>query len=271
MEHKFSVLLNISANDKPAWIKQALGSILSNTLLPAEIVIIRNGLVTKDIQEVVDETSKNKTVRILSHQIAYGRAEGFFFALAQCSCDLIALHSAQSISLPERFEKQWSYFNAHPKTAVLGGWYQEMHGDTLLPTLLREVPENKTEINTLLRRKFPFVYRTVMLNKRAVLEAVNGEFFGIEEEEQIWRHLIEKGYKIANLSAVLARVHSSTVYYTKLMRLPCFQMRKELLETMHQVGLINTFTYYRLFCICLIKHLFCSNGLLRILSREAEF
>ena len=130
-----------------------------------------DGPTSKEIQTILDEASKNQTVRILSHKIAYGRAEALSFAIPKCSYDLIALHSADSISLSDRFEKQLSYFKANPETAVLGGWGQEIDGDTLLPTAIREVPEKEPGIKTLLRRKSPFVYRTVMFKKQAILDA----------------------------------------------------------------------------------------------------
>ncbi len=155
MEQKFTVLLNIYATDKPAWIKQALDSVLTNTVKPAEIIILVDGPVGKDIQAILDKASKNKTVRILSHKIAYGRAEALALTISKCSYDLIALHSAERISLPDRFEKQWAYVEARPETAVLGGWGQETDGDTLLPTALREVPEKEPDIKTLLKRKSP--------------------------------------------------------------------------------------------------------------------
>ena len=265
MEQKFSVLLNIYAKDKPAWIKQALDSVLSNTIPPTEIVIMVDGPVSEDMQAVMDEAAKNETVCVLSHPVPMLRAAALAFAIKQCQYDLIAIQGADSISLPSRFEKQLAYFAEHPETAVLGGYAQEMDSkNEFLPTAICEVPESEQEIKTCLQNHSPFIYRTVMFKKQAILDAGNYKAFPHLEDEYLWVRVIGKGYKAANLTSVIANIHSIDAYEHMVLALPHFQMKRELFSTMRQMGMIGGFTYYRLVCVAFVKYLILPNWFRRM-------
>lgn len=262
MTQKFSVVLYVWPKDFPAWIKEALDSVFSNTVKPTEVVIMVDGPVSKETQTIIDEAAKNETVRVLSHPVPMLRAAALAFAIKQCQYDLIAIQGADSISLPNRFEKQQAYFTDHPETAVLGGYAQEMDSTgQLLPTAIREVPESEQEIKSFLKNHSPFIYRTVMFKKQAILDAGNYKAFPNLEDEYLWVRVIGKGYKTANLTSVIANIHSIDAYEHMVLALPHFQMKRELFSTMRQMGMIGSFTYYRLVCTAFIKYLILPNWL----------
>lgn len=260
MTQNFSVVLYVWPKDFSAWIKQALDSIFSNTVKPTEVVIMVGGSVSKEVQAIIDEAAKNETVRVFSHPVPMLRAPALAFAIKQCQYDLIAIQGADSISLPNRFEKQLAYFTEHPETAVLGGYAQEMDSkNELLPTAICEVPESEKEIKTCLQNHSPFIYRTIMFKKQAILDAGNYKDFPNLEDEYLWVRVIGKGYKTANLTSVIANIHSIAAYEHMVFALPHFQMKKELFSTMRQMGMIGSFTYYRLVCTAFIKYLILPN------------
>ena len=51
---KFSVLISVYKNDLPDYFNQAVQSILDQTLLPNEVVLIRDGIVGKDLNKAID-------------------------------------------------------------------------------------------------------------------------------------------------------------------------------------------------------------------------
>ncbi len=260
MEQKFSVVLYVWQKDFPAWVKQALDSVFSSTVQPAEMVIMVDGPVNEDMQAVIEDAAKNETVRVLSHPVPLLRAAALAFAIKQCKYDLIAIQGADSISLPNRFEQQLAYFNEHPETAVLGGYAQEMDSkNDLLPTAIREVPESEQEIKTFLKDRSPFIYRTVMFKKQAILDVGNYQEFSNLEDEYLWVRVIGKGYKTANLTDILANIHSIDAHKQRVLALPHFHMKKALFSTMYQTGMIGGFTYYRLVCTAFIKYLILPN------------
>lgn len=55
MEKKFSVLMSLYKNEKPEYLREALDSVLNQTLLPDEIVIVEDGPLTEELNAVLKE------------------------------------------------------------------------------------------------------------------------------------------------------------------------------------------------------------------------
>lgn len=269
MEQKFSVLLNIYAKDHPAWIKQALDSVLTNTVRPPEIVIMVDGPTSKEIQTILDEASKNKTVRIFSHNIAYGRAEALSFAIPKCSYDLIALHSADSISLPDRFEKQLAYFAAHLEMAVLGGQIQEIDGESLQPVAVRTVPQTDREIKTYLRMRSPFNHVTVMYKKAAVLAAGNYQPFHLMEDYYLWARMAAKGYQMGNLPDIVLNARVDSAMYGQCGGWKYFKSNYAMSKKLRELHLIPRTTHAFNACIRFCVQVLMPNNVRSYFYRKA--
>ena len=265
MNTSFSVLLYVNEKSNSAWLKRSLDSVLSNTVCPDEIVIAATGNVAEEIKSVIAEFQKKANIQFLSHPVPYDRGTALGMFLPKCSNELVALQDVDAISLPNRFEKQLAYFTEHPETAVLGGYAQEMdRNNEALPTAIRDVPESEQEIKTFLKNHSPFIYRTVMFKKQAILDAGNYKDFPNLEDEYLWVRVIGKGYKTANLTSVIANIHSIDAYEHMVLGLPHFQMKRELFSTMRQMGMIGSFSYYRLVCTAFIKYLILPNWFRRM-------
>ena len=50
---KFSVLMSIYKKEEPKYFVEALESVLNQTVMPNEIVIIEDGILTKELQDVI--------------------------------------------------------------------------------------------------------------------------------------------------------------------------------------------------------------------------
>ncbi len=244
MKQKFSVLLNIYAKDKPVWIKQALDSVLSNTISPTEVVIMVDGPVDKGIQAVLDEAVKNKTVRILSHPVNIGRGAALGYAVPKCNCELIALMDADDVSRKDRFEKQLAAFVANPKLAVCGGQIQEVNATTFEPLAKRSVPLTHDEIKHYLKTRMPFNNQTIMFKKSAVLDSGNFKAFGLVEDYYMWVRVIAKGYKTGNVADIVVDMRVDPALYSRRGGWNYFHMNKMLFDEMKKLGLLNSKDYY---------------------------
>ena len=64
---KFSVLMTVYVNDNPVYLYKALLSIIKQTLIPTEIVIVKDGIVTDSILKVLEKVkTKHDNVKIIS-------------------------------------------------------------------------------------------------------------------------------------------------------------------------------------------------------------
>ena len=61
---QFSVLISVYKKEKPEYLKTALQSIINQTLKPTEIVIVKDGLLTQEL----DDCIKNMKINILNLQ-----------------------------------------------------------------------------------------------------------------------------------------------------------------------------------------------------------
>ena len=52
---KFSVLMSVYKNEKPDYLREALDSVVHQTLMPDEIVVVKDGLLTEALDKVLDE------------------------------------------------------------------------------------------------------------------------------------------------------------------------------------------------------------------------
>ena len=263
MEQKFSVLLNVYLKDNPLWLKQAINSVLENSSCPNEIVIMVDGPITKEIQKVLDEVSKNKIVRVLSHPVNIGRGAALAYAVPKCKYDLIALMDADDICRKDRFEKQLAAFSAEPELSVLGGQIQEVDPLTLVPFAKREVPLTHTEICRYLKTRMPFNNVTVMFKKMAVLNAGNYKAFDTLEDYYMWARVIAKGYKTANLNVVLADVRVGKDMYERRGDWAYFRANKRLFDEMKNLGLINFKDYFYTLSVRFIVQVLMPNCLRR--------
>lgn len=55
MNYNFSVLMSVYIKEKEEFFKQCMDSVLNQTLMPDEIVIVEDGPVTDDLQKLIND------------------------------------------------------------------------------------------------------------------------------------------------------------------------------------------------------------------------
>ena len=180
---KFSVLLSVYRKEQPAYLRQSLDSIFTQTLQPAEVVLVKDGPLTDALDEVAEEyCRKYPVLKVvpLSENQGLGRAlnEG----LKYCSYDLVARMDTDDVAKPERFEKQIAVFCAHPEMDVVGAWIDEFEGSIENVISVRVLPLEHSEIRRFARKRNPVNHPVVMFRKSAVLVAGGYQHFPLFEE-----------------------------------------------------------------------------------------
>ena len=269
MEQKFSVLLNIYAKDKPAWIKQALDSVLNNTIRPTEVVIMVDGPVGKDIQAVLDTVTKDKTVRILSHPVNIGRGAALGYAVPKCNYELIALMDADDVSRKDRFEKELALFKADDELSVVGGQVQEVDANTFEPRAARNVPLTHADIKRYLKTRMPFNNPTIMFKKSAVLNSGNFKAFGLVEDYYMWARVIAKGYKTANVPDIVVDMRVDPALYGRRGGWQYFHMNKMVFDEMKKLGLLSFKDYYYTLSVRFVVQVLMPNWLRSMFYKKA--
>ena len=104
-------------NTEEKYLRKAIESILNQTFKDFEFLILNDGS-TNNVQEVL-ESYNDKRIKIIQ-----GEHKGIGYALNRlvqlAEGKYIARMDSDDISLPERFEKQYNYLEAHPEISILG-------------------------------------------------------------------------------------------------------------------------------------------------------
>ena len=87
----FSVLMSVYKNEKPEYLQQSLESILQQTILPAEIVVVKDGSLTDELDKVLDAFAKRSNLfRFLSFEQNRGLGLALRDGVEACSYEWIA-------------------------------------------------------------------------------------------------------------------------------------------------------------------------------------
>lgn len=196
----FSVLLSVYRKEQPAYLRQSLDSIFTQTLLPDEVVLVKDGPLTDTLDEVVEEyCRKYPVIKVvpLSENQGLGRAlnEG----LKHCSYDLVARMDTDDVAKSERFEKQIAVFCAHPEVDVVGAWIDEFEGNIRNVISVRKLPEKHLDIRVFARKRNPVNHPVVMFRKNAVLAAGGYIHFPLFEDYYLWVRMLLNGARFYNI------------------------------------------------------------------------
>jgi glycosyltransferase involved in cell wall biosynthesis len=213
----FSVLMSVYKNDDPQDLKESINSLLKQTLIPDEIVIVFDGPVPDDIRNVVDSFTFAHAYLFKIVELPYnaGLGKALSIGLNSCSYDLVARMDADDIAKPDRFEKQISFMEEHPDTDLVGSWIEEFIDVVENVVSLRKVPETNQEIRKFSRLRSPFNHPTVVFKKNTIIE-VGGYFdYGTFEDYHLWARLVLNKKKCYNIQESLLYFRTSRDTYKR--------------------------------------------------------
>ena len=108
----FSVLLSVYHKEKAEFLDEALNSIVCQTLKPDEIIIVEDGPLTNELNNVLDKfETENKCVKRVPLKVNSGLGKALNEGLKHCSNDLVARMDTDDIAFPDRFEKQVEFMS----------------------------------------------------------------------------------------------------------------------------------------------------------------
>lgn len=202
-ESNFSLLMAVYKKDRPDFLVQALESVLANTCQPSQVVIVKDGPVTPQLDAVLRSFSERLPIDLISLPVNQGLGPALRAGVLACRESWIARFDSDDICSPTRFEEQLDYVSSHPETSLLGGQIQEFDTDPECAYASRNVPTKQTDILHFAKSRNPFNHMTVMFRKSAVLEAGNYQNDPLYEDYALWIRMIMNSVSVANLPNVL--------------------------------------------------------------------
>lgn len=202
---KFSVLMTVYKSDNPEYFKISLQSVINQTVVPDEIVLVKDGPVPESIQSVIDELDALYP-RIIS-QVQLKKNVGLGLALNEglkvCKNELIARMDSDDISLPKRFEKQLSVFQMNHEIDIVGCPVKEFVGTPDNIVGQRDVPFDNISIHKYAKKRDPFNHPTVMYKKSKVMQYGPYGNYRKNQDTALWIEMLGNGCVAANVPEYL--------------------------------------------------------------------
>lgn len=259
---KFSVLLSIYYKETPSYLSLALYSIWENqNQRPSEIVIVKDGSLTEELDQVIDTFSKIAPVKCLSLDKNYGLGIALAKGVEQCTNEIIARMDTDDIAQPDRFEKQVNFLLKHPEYDVVGSNIAEFNQSANDIVSYRKVPEKANEIALFAKRRNPMNHMSVVFRKEAVINAGNYIPFPGYEDYYLWVRMLQNGSKFYNIqeNLILARIGNNML--ARRQGKEFFMQELKLQKKFYKIGFLNRFDYFLNVLLRATPRLFPISGL----------
>lgn len=114
------------------FLAQAVESILAQTFRDFELIAIDDGSTDRSHDILAAYQQRDSRIKIHRQPRNLGLVEALNTGCRIATGEFIARMDADDISLPERFEKQLQFMEAHPEVGVLGTWIDYIDEDSTL-------------------------------------------------------------------------------------------------------------------------------------------
>lgn len=264
-EMKYSVLMSVYHKEKPEYLKESLISIFNQTVRPDEVILIKDGPVTKDLEDVINKfLSEYDVFHVYSLDENKGLGYALNHGLQYCNNEVVFRMDTDDISLKERARVQLDYLNKHPDVSVLGSYIEEFIDDSGNNLYVKQVPLNDNEIKKMLKKKNAINHPSVVFKKSHIL-AVGGYIeLKLNEDYYLWVRMAEKGYIFANIEDPLVKMRVTDETYLRRGGLKYFITQNSIYKYMKKNNYISSVEYIYGYLIRFIFRVVVTNRLRKL-------
>lgn len=219
MEKKinYSVLMSVYYKENPEWLDIAIKSMLAQTFLTNDFVIIKDGPLTSELDSVISKYQRKypDIFNIVALEKNVGLGPALKIGVENCKNEWIARMDSDDYSIPTRCEKEIKKIIEDNTLDIIGSNIAEFIDDIKNVQAYRILPEKNDEIYKYARRRNPFGHPSVMLRKSKIIEAGNYREYYLCEDYDMWIRMIEKKARCYNIQDVLVYMRVSKDFYKR--------------------------------------------------------
>jgi len=213
---KFSVLMSLYVREVPEYFDISMGSIISQSLVPDEIILVKDGPLTPCLDRLVEiwKIKLGDKLKVIPVSENVGLAEALNIGLSNCSNKIIARMDTDDKSLFFRFEEQLQYLEDNKDISCVSALIEEYDESLNKSLKVKFVPEKHDEIIIFCKRRNPISHPVVMFKKDDVV-SVGGYPNVYPEDYFLWLKMIQKGYKFANIQKVMLHMRTGDSFFSR--------------------------------------------------------
>jgi|SaaInl8_200m_RNA_FD_contig_123_6349_length_25546_multi_8_in_1_out_0_23 glycosyltransferase involved in cell wall biosynthesis len=244
----FSVCICVYNKDNINYFKEALESIVNQSLVPNQVVLVVDGPINDGLQNIIDNFQEKSLTLMISFEVTYlkenkGHGEARRLSIENAKYNLIALMDADDISRYNRFELQLDIFKNDNNLSIVGGQIMEIAHDTKKEISIREVPVKDKEIKQYLKTRCPFNQMSVMFKKDDVIKAGNYIDFYHNEDYYLWVRMYLNNCQFYNIPEILLDVRINEEFYNRRGGWKYFLSEFKLQRIMYKNSIISLYRF----------------------------
>lgn len=171
--NKFSVLISVYQQDNTFYFSQALDSIISQTLSPNEIVIVKDGPLNRDLDIVlsgfIEKYSIVINIKVVAINENIGLGGALNIGILNCSNDYIVRMDSDDICKIDRFEKLVNFIHLNPEYTIVGSSIEEFCNTPGDINKFRVLPKEGIELYKYSKFRNPINHPSIVFRKKEIL------------------------------------------------------------------------------------------------------
>lgn len=200
---RYSVLMSVYYKENPEYLRESIISMLQQTVMPDEIILVKDGPLTKELENVIDEFKYNDILKIIELDENVGLGKALNIGLKACKNELVARMDTDDVSREDRCEKQLERFKNNKSLSILSSTVAEFDTDINNINNMKRLPTKHEEIIKYSKKRNPFNHPSVMYRKEAVQKAGGYQHFHLFEDYYMWVRMILSGAVCENIDEPL--------------------------------------------------------------------
>jgi len=238
-----SVLMSVYARERPEYLSEALQSLRNQSIIPAEVVLVKDGPLTPELDLAISE-SQLPNLKIIALQENRGLGVALRTGLDFCCHSLVARADSDDINDPRRLEEQFDFLNQNPAISVVGTWIDEFSTDPSQPDTVRETPVGVSRVLKFSRHRNPLNHMSVMFRKAAVVTVGSYRDFLWFEDYYLWVRLLTAGFRLDNIPKVMVHARVGNGMFSRRRGLKYFQREILLQLRFHRMKHTTSFHFF---------------------------
>ena len=200
---KYSVLMSIYYKENPNYFRKSIISMLEQTIKPDEIVIVKDGQLTPELEVAIQKFKDEPIIKIISLPQNKGLGEALNIGMQYCNNEIIARMDTDDISRKDRCEKQLTMFLENDALSIVSSSVAEFDEDPNIINAIKKLPINHKDIVKYAKKRNPFNHPAVMYKKSEVEKVGGYKRFNLFEDYYLWARMIQNGAVCANIEEPL--------------------------------------------------------------------
>jgi len=209
--------MSVYSKETVGSLNQCLESLAVQTLPATEIIVVKDGLLSNELDRVLLLWQEKLPLKIIGYKENKGLAYALNYGIQFCTYELTARMDSDDICIPDRFEKQIKYFEEHKNAVIVGSNILEFYENNNIMIFLgeRKYPVFTNKKSKSLYKGTPIAHPTLIIKTELLKKYRYNDNTFQNEDIDLWFRLLLDGYSIENINEPLIKYRITDKFFLR--------------------------------------------------------